>query len=178
MKTKLLLLPVVLQAVFLLSGLPGQALAQETPPAAHPDTAQLLREALFEEQGVRDLEKAAADEHGRVRLEAIVAASWLPDSTAAKKIVAVGSSQPLDRWSKDVAKTAANRLAGVTNGLGQRTTYAYDPAGNLAKTWKVADMPTSLVFDRKGTMRFRHQGFFPGKAAEYEGHIAQLVREK
>ena len=60
MKTKLLLLPVVLQAVFLLSGLPGQALAQETPPAARPDTAQLLREALFEEQGVRDLEKAAA----------------------------------------------------------------------------------------------------------------------
>lgn len=54
----------------------------------------------------------------------------------------------------------------------------YDPAGSLAKTWKVADMPTSLVFDRKGTMRFRHQGFFPGKAAEYEGHIAQLVREK
>lgn len=54
----------------------------------------------------------------------------------------------------------------------------YDAAGDLAQTWKVADMPTSLVFDRKGTMRFRHQGFFPGKAAEYEGHIAQLVREK
>jgi len=54
----------------------------------------------------------------------------------------------------------------------------YDPKGDLAKTWKVADMPTSLVFDRKGTMRFRHQGFFPGKAAEYEGHITQLVREK
>ena len=54
----------------------------------------------------------------------------------------------------------------------------YDPAGNLAKTWKVADMPTSLVFDRKGSMRFRHQGFFPGKAAEYESHVAQLVREK
>jgi thiol-disulfide isomerase/thioredoxin len=53
----------------------------------------------------------------------------------------------------------------------------YDPQGDLAKTWKVADMPTSLVFDRKGTMRFRHQGFFPGKAAEYEAHIAQLVRE-
>ena len=60
------------------------------------------------------LEKAAADEHGRVRLEAIVAASWLPDSAAAKKIVAVGASQPLDRWSKDVAKTAASRLAGAS----------------------------------------------------------------
>jgi thiol-disulfide isomerase/thioredoxin len=53
----------------------------------------------------------------------------------------------------------------------------YDAAGDLAQTWKVADMPTSLVFDRKGTMRFRHQGFFPGKVREYEGHVAQLVRE-
>ena len=53
----------------------------------------------------------------------------------------------------------------------------YDAAGDLAQAWKVADMPTSLVFDRKGAMRFRHQGFFPGKVREYEAHIAQLVRE-
>jgi len=53
----------------------------------------------------------------------------------------------------------------------------YDAAGDIAQTWKVADMPTSLVFDRKGSMRFRHQGFFPGKVREYEGHVAQLVRE-
>ncbi len=53
----------------------------------------------------------------------------------------------------------------------------YDAAGDLAQTWKVADMPTSLVFDRKGAMRFRHQGFFPGKVREYEGHVAQLVQE-
>ncbi len=59
------------------------------------------------------LEKAAADEHGRVRLEAIVAASWLPDIAAAKKIVAIGSSKPLDEWSKNAAKTATDRLAGV-----------------------------------------------------------------
>ena len=59
------------------------------------------------------LEKAATDEHGRVRLEAIVAASWLPNVAAAKKIVALGSSKPLDIWSKAVAKTAADRLHGV-----------------------------------------------------------------
>ena len=53
----------------------------------------------------------------------------------------------------------------------------YDAQGDLAQTWKVADMPTSLVFDRKGTMRFRHQGFFPAKVHEYEAHVAQLVRE-
>jgi mono/diheme cytochrome c family protein len=59
------------------------------------------------------LEKAAADEHGRVRLEAIVAASWLPTVAAAKKIVAIGAGQPLDLWSKAVAKTAADRLDGI-----------------------------------------------------------------
>ncbi len=54
----------------------------------------------------------------------------------------------------------------------------YDAQGASAKAWKVADMPTSLVFDRKGQMRFRHQGFFPGKTGEYDAHIASLVREK
>ena len=60
------------------------------------------------------LEKAAADEQGRVRLEAVVAASWLPAVPAAKNIVAIGAAQPLDRWSKEVVKTASNRLTGVT----------------------------------------------------------------
>lgn len=59
------------------------------------------------------LEKAATDPHGRVRLEALVAASWLSDTAAAKKIVATASAQPLDEWSQAAAKTAADRLAGV-----------------------------------------------------------------
>lgn len=59
------------------------------------------------------LETAAADEHGRVRLEALVAASWLPDAAAAKKIVAIASSKPLDQWSQNAAKTATDRLAGA-----------------------------------------------------------------
>jgi len=60
------------------------------------------------------LEKAAADENGRVRLEATVAASWFPDIAAAKKIVSIAASKPLDVWSKDVVKTAADRLNGTT----------------------------------------------------------------
>ena len=59
------------------------------------------------------LEKAASDDHGRVRLEAIVAASWLPNISAAKNIVATASRMPLDDWSRNAAKTAADRLAGV-----------------------------------------------------------------
>jgi len=54
----------------------------------------------------------------------------------------------------------------------------WDSKGDIAKAWKVSDMPTSVVFGRDGKMRFRHQGFYPGKTAEYEAHVAQLVREK
>ncbi|GEP40780.1 PVC-type heme-binding CxxCH protein [Brevifollis gellanilyticus] len=59
------------------------------------------------------LEKAANDENGRVRLEAVVAASWIKDTAAAKKIVAAASAKPLDEWTKNAAKTAADRLAGI-----------------------------------------------------------------
>lgn len=59
------------------------------------------------------LEKAAADEHGRVRLEAAVAASWLSDNAAARKIVAVAASKPKDVWNEPAIKTAGDRLAGI-----------------------------------------------------------------
>ncbi len=59
------------------------------------------------------LENAANDTHGRVRQEAAVAASWLPNIEAAKQIVATVANHPIDDWMKDVVKTAADRLAGI-----------------------------------------------------------------
>lgn len=43
------------------------------------------------------LKTAAADEHGRVRLEAFVAGSWLDNDTA-KEILAIAAEKPLDDW--------------------------------------------------------------------------------
>ncbi len=62
------------------------------------------------------LETAAADPHGRVRLEAIIAGSWL-DNAAGKKIVSIASALPLDEWNKDAAKTAMTRLEGAVEAL-------------------------------------------------------------
>jgi mono/diheme cytochrome c family protein len=88
-------------------------LLQARDPRARAAAVRVLR---YNTHRVADyaalLEKAAADEHGRVRLEAIVAASWLDDRTAAARIVAVGAAQPLDKWSQAAAKTAADRIAG------------------------------------------------------------------
>ncbi len=62
------------------------------------------------------LEKAAADAHGRVRLEAIIAGSWLNNSSG-KNIVAIAAAQPLDEWSKGAATTAKSRLEGVEDAV-------------------------------------------------------------
>ncbi len=58
------------------------------------------------------LEKAAADPHGRVRLEAIIAGSWL-NNAVGKRVVAIAAALPLDVWNQNAAKTAMSRLEGV-----------------------------------------------------------------
>ena len=55
--------------------------------------------------------KAAADAHGRVRLEAIVAASWL-DKERGMRILNEASKKNLDEWMEDAYKTAVSHLQG------------------------------------------------------------------
>ncbi len=54
---------------------------------------------------------AAGDEHGRVRLEAIVAASWL-ETEQGLEILNVASGHPLDRWMQPAFETAQAHLNG------------------------------------------------------------------
>ncbi|MBK8093914.1 MAG: c-type cytochrome [Verrucomicrobiaceae bacterium] len=103
------------------------------------------------------LEKAANDEHGRVRLEAIIAASWLPDVPAAKKIVAAASAKPLDDWSKNAAKTAMDRL----NGIAEKVTLDYTvfPAPkHLSKPAQAQYMAGQEVYHRDGHCMTCHRG--------------------
>ncbi|MDC6389870.1 c-type cytochrome [Maribacter sp. PR1] len=57
------------------------------------------------------LKTAAADDHGRVRLEAITAASWLPEKEGIE-VLNIAERHPLDRWMKDSFKFAKSRLTG------------------------------------------------------------------
>ncbi len=57
------------------------------------------------------LMEAAKDEHGRVRLEAIVAASWL-DKEKGLPIVEEAGKHPLDEWMVDAHETALAHLNG------------------------------------------------------------------
>jgi mono/diheme cytochrome c family protein/glucose/arabinose dehydrogenase len=102
------------------------------------------------------LEKAAADDHGRVRLEATVAASWLPDIPAAKKIVAIAGTKPLDVWSQGAVKTSADRLAGVVEV--EKPEFAEIPApAHLNSQEKAQFMAGQKVYFREGHCSTCHQ---------------------
>lgn len=112
------------------------------------------------------LEKAANDEHGRVRLEAIVAASWMTDIASAKKIVAAASAKPLDVWSKEAAKTAADRLAGIA----EKPLVEYVPVpapAHLDAAAKKQFIAGQEVYHREGSCMTCHRGDGNGLAPAF-----------
>lgn len=53
----------------------------------------------------------------------------------------------------------------------------FDQAGSVASQYQLQGMPTTLLLDRNGRVRFTHSGFFEGKTAAYEQEIQQLLQE-
>lgn len=54
----------------------------------------------------------------------------------------------------------------------------FDPEGTLAQRFKVSGMPTSLIIDRHGAVRFTHVGFWPAQGAVAAQEIRELLTEK
>jgi peroxiredoxin len=53
----------------------------------------------------------------------------------------------------------------------------YDPAGDIATTYKISGMPSAVLIDRAGRVRYQHAGFSPRKKDQYEEHIQTLLSE-
>ncbi|MEO7387814.1 MAG: TlpA disulfide reductase family protein [Gammaproteobacteria bacterium] len=53
-----------------------------------------------------------------------------------------------------------------------------DPANGVSKLYNVSAMPSTVIVDRKGNVRFVHQGYQPGDEGKYQDMIRQLIREK
>ena len=53
----------------------------------------------------------------------------------------------------------------------------YDPHGEIATLYKVTGMPSAVIIDRAGQLRFQHSGFSVKKRDEYEDQIQGLVNE-
>jgi peroxiredoxin len=90
----------------------------------------------------------------------------LSKSYAGKDVVFV--SVNIDK-SKDNAARLAQQL-GITFDVG------LDPAGSVAGTYDLPKMPTSFVIDKKGVVRFVHEGFEgAGDVARFKKEIDELL---
>lgn len=52
-----------------------------------------------------------------------------------------------------------------------------DSKNTISDTYKVEAMPTTVMIDRNGNMRFLHRGYQPGYEADYEKEIRTLLKE-
>jgi thiol-disulfide isomerase/thioredoxin len=53
----------------------------------------------------------------------------------------------------------------------------FDPQAQSAAAYDLQGMPTSLVIDRRGTVRFTHIGFRPVDRAAYENQLREVLAE-
>lgn len=53
----------------------------------------------------------------------------------------------------------------------------FDPAGRTPALFKTKGMPTSYLIDRRGRIRFVHEGFTERALVSYQHEIAQLLEE-
>jgi peroxiredoxin len=52
-----------------------------------------------------------------------------------------------------------------------------DPSNQVSKAYHVDEMPSSVIIDRKGAIRYVHRGYKPGDENDYQDRIRQLIRE-
>ena len=77
-------------------------------PEARAAAVEVIRNAFWKiPSASKLLTKAATDPHGRVRLQAIIAASWM-DNVDGARVVLEALKQPLDSWMGPVTKQILN----------------------------------------------------------------------
>jgi len=54
----------------------------------------------------------------------------------------------------------------------------YDPLGKIASAYQVKGMPSAVLIDRAGQVRFEHIGFSSKKTGEYEDQLQILLNER
>jgi peroxiredoxin len=52
-----------------------------------------------------------------------------------------------------------------------------DNTGTVSASYNVSAMPTTVLIDRDGNMRYLHKGYQPGYEQTYEQQIKQLIKE-
>ena len=54
----------------------------------------------------------------------------------------------------------------------------YDPQNGISKLYDVVAMPSTVLIDRQGNIRYLHHGYKPGYENDYQDQIRVLARER
>lgn len=54
----------------------------------------------------------------------------------------------------------------------------FDRDNHVSKLYKVTAMPSTVIVDRRGQVRFIHYGYTPGTENAYQDQVRTLIREK
>ncbi|MES2983350.1 MAG: c-type cytochrome [Verrucomicrobiota bacterium] len=101
------------------------------------------------------LKTAAADEHGRVRLEAVIAATWY-NKAEALEVVTIAKSKGMDTWTDKVFPAAEGRLKGKI-GPEQIENPAPKPPEHLSDAEKKSFLAGHEVYFRDAHCATCHQ---------------------
>ena len=53
----------------------------------------------------------------------------------------------------------------------------FDTENTVSKLYKVEAMPSTIIVDRDGNMRYLHRGYVPGTEDEYQRQVRELMAE-
>ena len=71
----------------------------------------------------------------------------------------------------------SNNARGFLNDFPVDFPVLLDSKNQVSKQYNVVAMPTTVVVDRDGNMRFLHKGYKPGDEQKYRKMVKKLVRE-
>lgn len=54
----------------------------------------------------------------------------------------------------------------------------FDRTNSVSKLYDVVAMPSTVIVDRKGQVRYIHHGYKPGTESQYQDQVRSLLREK
>jgi thiol-disulfide isomerase/thioredoxin len=91
----------------------------------------------------------------------------LADEYASQNFVVIGVNVDKDRAKADR----------FLEDIPARFPILYDPGGALAVTYHVTGMPSGVLIDRAGHVRFQHAGFSEKQKGVYENQIQTLLAE-
>jgi len=106
------------------------------------------------------LKQAAGDEHGRVRLEAIVAASWL-DKDNGLAILKEAAKKPIDDWMEEPYSTALAYLEGVERKEKEEQSFQTSLKGKELEYYKKGQ----VIYSKEGACITCHQAYGKGLLA-------------